>query len=378
MMEGKVNDCKCIYTFDNSGYIGYSLIKKSFNMSDEDIYDTISEDFNLLLRRLEMKGIVYDGLKGALIPNQDKDMYETCLIIDRTQVPSSGYGRFVFGELIPLMDDKSTYSILHGDYVDIMDGRKGIQKLLKDALEENLHRCNESIYQSSEQYYLIYINRLTKGQRDKIIEGLEKQRWFTGYIDTTYNSIFKSYIAGVLTNLGIKYKNKIIAPHPLDYEDEDNVNMLGYPFEQFGYQYVSINDTSFYPFLCYKIERGFSDKEDIGFAFNALFPKFDSMDKIHLEIKDEKWDKYLTNKDKGKGELLERLGFNNVDKKKFAELIYRKICSNYLYNLRKNEYGAYLFNVCAELETIHGNMRKTTIALKYLPDLGVIQVNTIT
>lgn len=102
------------------------------------------------------------------------------------------------------------------------------------------------------------------------------------------------------------------------------------------------------------------------------------MDKIHLEIKDEKWNMYLTNKDKGKGEILERLGFNNVDKQKFDELIYRKICFNYLYNLRKNEYGAYLFNICAELETIHGNLRKTTIALKYLPDLGIIQVNTIT
>lgn len=377
-MEGKEDACKCIYTFDNSGYIGYSLIKKISNMSDEDIYDTISEDFDLLLRRLEMKEISYDDLKGALIPNQNKDMYETCLVIDRTKVSSSGYGRYVFGEIIPLMDGKSTYSILHGDYIDILNGRKGIQKLLKDALEENLYRCNESVYQSSEQYYLIYINRLTKSQRDRIVAGLEKFPWFTGYIDATYNSIFKSYIAGVLTNLGIKCKKKIIAPHPLDYKDEDNVNMLGYPFERFGFQYVSINDRSFYPFLCYKIERIFSDKEDVGFAFNALFPRFDSMDKIHLEIRDEKWDKYLTNKEKGKGEILERLGFKNVDKQRFADLIYRKICSNYLYNLRKNEYGDYLFNVCVELETIHGNIRKTTIALKYLPDLGVIQVNTIT
>ena len=276
------------------------------------------------------------------------------------------------------MDGKSTYSILHGDYIDILDVRKGMQELLKNALEENLHRYNESVFQNSAQYYLIYFNRLTKGQRDRIVEGIKKYPWFIGYIDTTYNSAFKTYIAGILVNLGIKHKKKIIASHPCDCTDYDNVNMLGYPFEQFGFDYISINDMSFSSFLSYKIEKSFTDKEDVGFSFNALFPKFDSMDKIHLEIKNEKWDKYLINKENGKGEILERLGFENVDKQRFADLVYRKICSNYLYNLRKNEYGAYLFNVCVELETIHGNLRKTTIALKYLPDLGVVQVNTIT
>lgn len=324
-----------------------------------------------------MKKISYTDLKGALIPNQDKDMYETCFVFDRIQVPNGGYGRYIFEHLIPLMDERGVCSILHGDYVDVTIERNGIQMQLKNALEENLHCYNNSAYQGSEQYYLVYFNRLTKGQRDKIAEGLKEFPWFTGYIDTTYNSTFKSYIAFVLANLGIKCKKKIIASHPFDYKDEDNVNMLGYPFEQFGYEYISINDMSFNSFLCYKIENNFADRKDVGFSFNALFPLFDSMDKILLEIEDEKWDKYLTNKEK-KGELLERLGFKNIDKKRFADLVYRKICSNYLYNLRKNEHGAYLFNVCAELETIHGNIRKTTIALKYLPELGVVQVNTIT
>lgn len=377
-MEEKEEDCKCIYTFDNRDFVSYSVMKDCFNMSDEDVFYTISEELELLKRRLEMKRISYTDLKGALIPNQDKDMYETCFVFDRIQVPNGGCGRYIFEHIIPLMDGKSVYSILHGDYVDVTNGRNGIQKQLKNALEENLHWYNESVYQSSEQYYLVYFNRLTKGQRDKIAEGLKAFPWFTGYIDTTYNSFFKTYIAGVLANIGIKCKKKIIASHPFDYKDEENVNMLGYPFEQFGYEYISINDMSFNSFLCYKIEKSFSDRKDVSFSFNALFPRFDSMDKIHLEVKDEKWDKYLTNKEKGKGELLERLGFKEMDKERFTDLIYRKICSNYLYNLRKNEYGDYLFNICAELETIHGSLRKTTIALKYLPDLGIIQVNTIT
>lgn len=377
-MEGIEDASKCIFTFNNRDFIGYLVMKDYFNLSDRDVYNLISEDFDLLLRRLEMKRISYNDLKGALIPNQKRNVYEICLVIDRTKVSSGGYGSYVFEEIIPLMDGESIYSILHGDYIDLSDGRNEIREQLLNVLKENLHQYNESKFRDSEQYYLIYFNRLTQNQRNKIVEGLKKFPWFTGYIDISYNSVFKSYIASILVNLGIKYKKKILASHPSDYEDVGNVNMLGYPFEQFGYDYISINETSFSPFLCYKIESFFPDKEDVGFAFNALFPRFDAVDKIRLEIKDEKWDNYLINKEKGKGEILERLGFKNMDKQRFADLIYRKIASNYLYNLRKNEYGDYLFNVCVELETIHGNLRKTTVALKYLPDSGVIQVNTIT
>ena len=39
----------------------------------------------------------------------------------------------------------------------------------------------------------------------------------------------------------------------------------------------------------------------IGLSFNALFPKFDSFEKIELHITDDKWNKYLTNNEKGKG-----------------------------------------------------------------------------
>ena len=370
-------DESCIYTFNNRGYIGYSVVKQCFEMSDEDVYHEIAETFKLLLRRLDLKGIFYNDLKGALIPNQEEKKYETCLVIDSNQIQSSGYGRYVFEQLIPLFDDKSKYSILHGDYIDIIKG-DDVQIQMKKAMEKGLYRYNESVYQYSGQYYLIYFNRLTKGQRTRIVEGLERYPWFTGYVDVTYNSSFKSYISCILSNLAIKYEKKIIAAHPLDYSDEENVDMLGYPFEENGFEYISINEMSFYPFLSYKIESVFSDREDIGFSFNALFPKFDSLDKIRLEIKDIKWDEYLLNKVHGKGKILEILGYKEIDKERFIKTIYSKICSNYLYNLRKNKFGDYLFDVCVELETINGNIRKTMIALKYLPDSGEMYVNTIT
>ncbi|MCL2224910.1 MAG: hypothetical protein FWB96_08090, partial [Defluviitaleaceae bacterium] len=62
----------------------------------------------------------------------------------------------------------------------------------------------------------------------------------------------------------------------------------------------------------------------------------------------------------------------------FLRDIYKEICQNYIYNLRMNEYGDAMFNVCIELSTVNERIRKTTIALKYLAETGEIGLVTIT
>ena len=230
----------------------------------------------------------------------------------------------------------------------------------------------------SSQYYLIYVNRLSGGQRLKIVEGLYPYSWFAGFANLTYRSLFKSYLSNILTSVCIKSKNRIIISHPSDCADEENINMRGFPFETNGFSLSSINDDSYGAFLSYKIESEVPDKDDIGFSFNALFPKFDSFEKVTLNISDDKWSKYLTDKKKGKGQIIELLGYDSDDKKRFTGEVFKKICANYIYNLKENQYGDLMFNVCVEFPTIHGNIRKTTIALKYHPDSGLIDIVTLT
>lgn len=142
----------------------------------------------------------------------------------------------------------------------------------------------------------------------------------------------------------------------------------------------SINDDSYGAFLSYKIESEVPDKDDVSFSFNTLFPKFDSFEKVTLNISDDKWSKYLTKKEKekGKGQIIELLGYDLDDKERFAREIFKQICFNYIYNLRENKYSDLMFNVCVELPTIHGNIRRTTISLKYHPNTGLVDVVTIT
>lgn len=368
-----------IYTFNAREILLYPVMKSAFGLSDEMVYKTIQEGFELLQKQLESKNIPYDSLKGALVPNQDKDRFETCFAFDSAQIDSDHYSYDVFEKLLPLLDRDSTYSILCGDYIDVLsDYHNDSHQWLHAKMNSVLVRCHNSRYLHSGQYYLVYINRLTGSQRLKIVEGLYPYACFTGFADVTHSSHFKSYISNILPSVCIKIKNRIIVPHPVDYSDDSNVNVYGFPFESNGFQLSSINDDSYGAFLSYKIESELPDQDDVDFSLNALFPKFDSFEKINLHIADDKWDKYLTNEEKGKGRIVESLGYTAAEKERFTKEVFKQICANYIYNLKKNEYGDLMFSVCAELPTTNGHLRKTTIALKYHPETGTMDAVTIT
>jgi hypothetical protein len=363
-----------IYRFNTSGNIMYQVMKTGFELSDENIYHNIAMDFDLLQKRLKKKNISYDKLKSALIPNQDKDRKEICFIFDTNKLEYGDYGNYIFSKLLPLLDKESTYSILYGDYINLINNENALFSMLRDTII----CCNTLDYRCSNQFFIVYFNRLTQNQYTAIIDGLSGYSWFVGYVDATHQSLFKSYISNVICNLCVKNKNRVILPHPADSLDEENVNPQGYPYEENNFTYVSINEESFNLFLSYKIETEFMDTDDIRFSLNALFPKFDSFEKIVLRIDDDKWNKYLTDKVKGKGAILEKIGYSKEEKRRFIKEIYRKICQNYIYNLRKNEYGDLLFNVCVQLQTQDGNKRKTTIAIKYIPENGEMRIITVT
>lgn len=366
-----------IFTINTNGYVLYPVIKSYFELSDHEVHKMINDEFSVMVDRLDMKGVKYANLKRALIPNQDKDNNEVCLVFDSSLIDSSFYGFEIFSKLLPLLDTDSTYSILAGDYIDTLKDLPDSQQYLFDSLNEVITKCNSSFYQHSSQYYLIYINSITNGQLSSIVNELQNSNWFYGYSLLNANSRFKTYLSYILSHVCIKSRKTVILSHPSDYDDIENVNMLGYPFEENGFKLVSINEESFGPFLSYKIESIVPDKEDVSFSFNALFPRFDSMEKLKLDFPDGKWS-YVNGNINGKKGIIKSLAFENISKDEFSEIIFKQICGNYIYNLKINEFGDFLFNVCIELHTRSGNIRKTTVALKYKPECGEISVVTIT
>ena len=75
-----------IYTFNNVGYVLYSLTKDCFDLTDKQVYNMIQQEFEKMKSRLKQKGIDYNDLKKALIPNTVESRHELCLLFDRTLI----------------------------------------------------------------------------------------------------------------------------------------------------------------------------------------------------------------------------------------------------------------------------------------------------
>ncbi len=73
-----------IYSFNAKDNVMYSVIKSSFGLSDEAVYKTIQDEFSVLLKRLSCKKVPYEKLKGALVSNQEANMYRASFLLSNT------------------------------------------------------------------------------------------------------------------------------------------------------------------------------------------------------------------------------------------------------------------------------------------------------
>lgn len=367
-----------IFTLNAKDNIIFPIMKSTFKLSEVAMYRNIEMMYEELLARLRKKGVAYESLKGALIPNQDKDKFETCFVFDSFKIKDNYYGRQIFSKLIPLMDKKSTYSILCGDYIDTSK-KNNSQQTLDKWLRKVLTVVNTTDFKHSSQYYLVYFNRLTRGQRQVFIDGLSNEEWFVGYTDVTHQSGFKSYISRILAHSYVKQGRNIIASHPADCLDAENINMRDYPFEENQFNFISINEESYLPFLSYKIESVLLDKEDVMFSLNALSPKVVRLNRIKVIVESNKWNDYLFKDENPKREIMHALGYSIKEKRRFQREIKKKIASNYIYNLEIDRtHNILKFNVCTEHKTIHNRYRRTMVSLEYIPKRRRLRLITIT
>ena len=56
-----------IYTINADDYLMYYVAKSCFKLRDDEVYNSILADFELLQKRLSLKSIPYEKLKGALV-----------------------------------------------------------------------------------------------------------------------------------------------------------------------------------------------------------------------------------------------------------------------------------------------------------------------
>lgn len=358
-----------ILTLEARGNVMLESMRDYFKLSTGHVRNEIQKMHADLIEVLASKSVSYADLRGALVPATDK--HELALIFDSQEIESSWYGEEVIGKVLRILDERVSCSVLCGDLIH------KDQEFIYELLRTHLVAAREFEFVPSTLLYCVYLNNLTEKMADALHSGLAQYRPYVGCIPVTYSSLEKTYLSPILVRAFVKHRKKIIMPHEDDRPNKENVNMLGYPFEDIGYQYVSLHGSLYGVFLSYKIERpvfpGF--ESDIEFSLNSVSETIVPLADLRVQVEEAKLE-YLKGNKAGS---FSRAGLAEVSSEQLRSLIESKIADNYIYNMEHlPEHSVTKFNVMIEVGSVPDEPQTRLMAsLEYSPEKGVLRVITM-
>ena len=357
-----MTEAKSIHTLNARGNILLEVTRDQFNLQPDRMLTEIQALRQMVERALALKGLKYESLKTALVP--DRKRSEIALVFDTVKIESNSYGYKVFENLIPLFDKTSNHSVLVTDYSDRGAGQDTMQAAMAEAVK--LRR--DVNWKHSSQFYIVYINNLTQTMIERIDGGLTTWDAYVGYADTTYASRFKLLISTMAVNLCVKVGKVILQGYEDDVPNEEDSNMCGYPFEANGYTCRSIQSILEGTLLSYKIERpvikGF--EVDTEMSLNAVSSMPLSLDDFTVEVDEAKLGYLIT----AKSGSLTKAGLQAIDSRKLAQLIKERIALNYIYNMSFDSvHNTTKFNIILEIPPVAHSSKPTRLlaSLEYQP-----------
>jgi hypothetical protein len=268
--------------------------------------------------------------------------------------------------LLPLLDKRSTQSVLCGDwaaddrFVDVLEA-----STTKGA-DDPVLRSN---VRGSNTLYFVYLNNLTNQMVSRIDQAFAGYPPYAGSIDLTFQSLVKAFLSTMLVRIFVKHHSIIIQGHENDRDPDENVNLLAYDFAANGYEIRSVPLWLYGMFLSYKIERPVGPDEDSDgrFSLNALSRTPLPMSELRVILEEGK----LAYLQREKSRSLRRAVFENMTAEQIAEQIRGKLSANYFYSLARALDGETLkFDVIVE------NASKAVCALEYRPEDRTLRVIT--
>lgn len=359
-----------IFTLNARGNIYLEVVREHFSLSERQVRTEILAMFRQTVRALAASGVDYQKLKSALVPSLDRN--EVALIFDSNAIASESYGADVLSQVLPLLDPRSTQSILVGDLIASDEQQSFVVSMLRHSLIQT--HSFEFIH--STLLFAVYINNLTDTVLHALHSGLSQYDAYLGFIPTKYASVAKTFLSTTLADLCVKHGKIAILAHEDDRSNDENVNITLYPFEQSGYDVRSIQQHSYSHFLSYKIEReAISDISggDTHFSLNALSERIIPLSEMPVLIEESKFE-YLVQT----GKLI-KPGLAEPSKKELTRLIQGKVAANYIYNLRyQPAHDTISFNTVVEIP--HASSAAPTrlnVSLEYMPERRTLRLITL-
>jgi hypothetical protein len=365
-------DIRPIHTVNARGNILLEVVRDHSRLSPADMLREIQGLRRETEEVLRQKGIRYEALRSALVPSQDRR--EIALIFDSTKISDGNYGREVFSQFMPLFDANGNNSVLAGDYGSI---NRDNEALCAKIFVDTVVPVRPVTYRHSSNFYVVYINNLTDAMAINFDSGLRSFVGYVGMVDVSYGSPFKFLLSTMLANAFLKHGRVIIQGHEDDRPNSEDVNLIGWPFEKYGYTVRSLASYLQGPLLTYKIERPVLQENDADteLSINSVSASPLPLDDFTIEI-DEAKAGYIRTKN---ASAIGQAGLANADADKFRQIIAAKIKASYIYGLEYiAAYDVTKFNLIVELPATDAKKSVRFLAgLEYKPDKKTLRVITL-
>jgi hypothetical protein len=355
-----------IWTLNGRDTVWFEVVFGTEDVNAQMVQRELSQIRSEASSALASRGVQYDQLRRPLSPQTDRR--EIAILFD-SAVMDNWYGIQAAREIIPLLDRNSACSILTGDVI-WPDARQAIDALLSDAEMFWVPRL-----QHPTQIYCVYLNNLTDAMVKRLQEGLRLSRHCFALVDCTYMSAAKAILSTCIGSRYLRHRNTFITEHPDDEASDANFNSPHWPLEEFGFRYISVTSLHFSLLLSYKIERPVLPdifESDAFFSLAALSGYWQDLNDCTVEVAESK----VTYLREHKADNLERAGLHETTDAALAELLLEKINQTYIYDLKVNDHGSFLFNSLIELRSSRGRAR-IKAGVEYLPAENKLRLVTM-
>jgi hypothetical protein len=318
---------------------------------------------------LASKGIVYQELRGVLVPSRDH--HDRALVFNYNKFHTGMYGQDVVHRLLPLLRPDSSHSLLFGDWLNGERSDTAFGKWVEGSPGAIGSVDLDLAHERYSPYYFAYLNNLTAADAIRIDQGFKGHPAYLGCLDMDFDSPVKTYLSTCLIRDFIKHRKVIIKGHEDDRNPAEDHNLSLFDFDQFGLTVRSLPLMYFGVLLSYKIERLHQAADgDRHFSLNALTPMPQLIHDFKVQLEESKW-KYLLQEKAGS---LKRAGLMGLGAHDIANRIREKVDDSYIYSLsRATNADTLKFNVM--IEPTRGVRIQCT--LEYLPLQKVLRVITL-
>lgn len=357
-----------ILTVNARADLGIVAARSAYQMRPDQFGSFIRAHQALLDEELASAGVSYGGLGPALIPSTKR--HEMALLFNVDLVDDPGYGEAITRMFLPLLGKETTLSVMVGDIFLTPEATREM------ALYSGFVDSPSTDW--GQQYiYCVYLNNLAQTQRESLHQELCAYPSYLGYVPTTYGSHFRDLAGSLLGTSFIKNRRRIIVDHGGDEPWVSNSNETGLPFEEHGFEIVSVNNILFGPLLSYKIQTEVVPhyREDVLVSLNAISDTPLPLEGFEILIPEAKFG-YLTT---AKGELLKIAGVDGHSCEELASVLRSQLENDYIYRLQHNPNdGTVQFNLVLELPREDSHPVKIAVGLKYFPEKQVLSLVTLT